>query len=151
MALRDIQVEYRRRGVTKTKVMAARCAYMLSSVTNKVLMHRLAQSLVTANEAVCLTGIDHATLSGAVLELLSSTELTPKWEAVANKAVAAYKSPGEPTKTESMQFSLEEPATELRNALAEDAIVELLNDALARFQTAETGLIQLAQGAMKKL
>ncbi|KAF8602318.1 aldolase [Ceratobasidium sp. AG-I] len=123
MALRDIQVEYRRRAITKTKVMLQ----------------------------VCLTGIDHATLSGAVLELLSSTELTPKWEAVANKAVAAYKASNEPTKTESMQFSLEEPATELRNALADDAIVELMNDALARFTTAETGLIQLALGAMKKV
>lgn len=131
MALRDIQVEYRRRGVTKTKVMAA--------------------SLVTTNEAVCLTGIDHATLSGAVLELLSSTELTPKWEAVANKAVAAYKAPNKATKTELMQFSLEEPATELRNALSEDTIVELLNDALARFTTAETGLIQIALGALKKM
>lgn len=107
-------------------------------------------SLVTKNEAVCLTGIDHATLSGAVLELLTSTELNPEWEAIANKAVAAYKKPAEPTKSESLKISLEEPATELRNALAEDAIVELMNDALARFQTAETGLIQLALGAMKK-
>lgn len=131
MALRDIQVEFRRRGVTGTKVMAA--------------------SLITKNEAVCLTGIDHATLSGAVLELLSSTELTSEWETIANKAVAAYKKPTEPTKTESLKFSLEEPATELRNALDEEAIVELMNDALARFQTAETGLIQLALGALKKV
>ncbi|QRV80417.1 transaldolase [Ceratobasidium sp. AG-Ba] len=130
MALRDIQVEFRRRGITGTKVMAA--------------------SLVTTNEAVCLTGIDHATLSGAVLELLVSTELTSEWEVVANKAVAAYKMPSEATKTESMEFSLDEPATELRNALSDDAIVELMNDALARFQTAETGLVQLALGAMKK-
>ncbi|QRV94914.1 transaldolase [Ceratobasidium sp. AG-Ba] len=130
MALRDIQVEFRRRGITGTKVMAA--------------------SLVTTNEAVCLTGIDHATLSGAVLELLVSTELTSEWEIVANKAVAAYKMPSEPTKTESMKFSLDEPATEIRNALSDDPIVELMNDALARFQTAENGLIQLALGAMKK-
>ncbi|KAG8714020.1 hypothetical protein FRC09_018068 [Ceratobasidium sp. 395] len=129
MALRDIQVEFRRRKITGTKVMAA--------------------SLVTANEAVCLTGIDHATISGAVLKLLS-VESTPEWEAVANKAIKAYTTPSEPTKTGSIKFSLEEPATELRNALAEDAIVELMNDALARFQTAETGLIQLALGAMKK-
>jgi hypothetical protein len=108
-------------------------------------------SLVTTGEAVCLTGVDHATLSGAVLELLSSAELTPEWETVANKAVAAYKLPNEPTKTELMKFSLEEPATELRNALGEDAIVELLNDALARFQNAETALIQLALGALKKM
>ncbi|KAG8744661.1 hypothetical protein FRC10_009694 [Ceratobasidium sp. 414] len=130
-ALRDIQVEFRRRKITGTKVMGA--------------------SLITAGEAVHLTGIDHATLSGKILELLSSTETTPEWETIANKAVAAYTTPSEPTKTESMQFTLEEPATELRNALAEDAIVELMNDALARFQTAETALIQMALAALKKL
>lgn len=129
MALRDVQVEFRRRGITGTKVMGA--------------------SLVTVHEAVCLTGIDHATLSGKILELLSSTELTPEWEKVANKAVAAYKRSTEPTKTEALQFPTEEPATELRKALAEEEIAELMKDALTRFHGAETGLIQLALGAMK--
>ncbi|CCO29828.1 Breast cancer type 2 susceptibility protein homolog AltName: Full=Fanconi anemia group D1 protein homolog [Rhizoctonia solani AG-1 IB] len=128
MALRDIQVEYRRRGITGTKVMAA--------------------SLVTTNEAVCLTGIDHATLSGNIFDLLSTTELTPEWEAVATKAVAAYTRPSEPTKTEKIQYLLEDPATELRDALKQPDIEELLKDALTRFKTAEAGLIQLALGAM---
>ncbi|CUA67484.1 hypothetical protein RSOLAG22IIIB_03137 [Rhizoctonia solani] len=128
MALRDIQVEFRRRGITGTKVMAA--------------------SLVTTNEAVCLTGIDHATLSGNVLELLETTELTPEWEAVSNKAVAAYTRPSEPTKTEKI-YALDDPATELRDALNQPEIDELLKDALARFGTAEAGLIQLALGAIK--
>ncbi|CAE6471232.1 unnamed protein product [Rhizoctonia solani] len=129
MALRDIQIEFRRRGITGTKVMAA--------------------SLVTTNEAVCLTGIDHATLSGNVLELLETTELTPEWEAVSNKAVAAYTRPSEPTKTEKIQYTLDDPATDLRNALNQPDIEELLKDALARFGTAEAGLIQLALGAIK--
>ncbi|KAG8763945.1 hypothetical protein FRC11_008272 [Ceratobasidium sp. 423] len=129
MALRDIQVEFRRRGITGTKVMAA--------------------SLVTTSEAVCLTGIDHATLSGNVLELLATTELTPEWEAVSSKAVAAYTRPSEPTKTEKIQYLLEDPATELRNALNQPEIEELMQDALARFGTAEAGLIQLALGVIK--
>ncbi|KAF8688651.1 BRCA2, oligonucleotide/oligosaccharide-binding, domain 1, partial [Rhizoctonia solani] len=141
MALRDIQVEFRRRDITGTKVMAA--------------------SLVTTNEAVCLTGIDHATLSGSILELLSTTELTPEWEAVATKAVAAYTRPSEPTKTEKIQYLLEDPATEIRSALEQPDIKELLKDALARFGTAETGLIHhmtctrliptiMAQSTMRK-
>ncbi|CAE6399509.1 unnamed protein product [Rhizoctonia solani] len=100
MALRDIQVEFRRRDITGTKVMAAS---------------------------------DH-----------KRSELTPEWEAVATKAVAAYTRPSEPTKTEKIQYLLEDPATEIRSALEQPDIKELLKDALARFGTAETGLIQLA-------
>jgi transaldolase len=147
MALRDIQVEFRRRNITRTKVMAARCAYAFDRVCR--CNNLIGNSLVTTNEAVCLTGIDHATLSGAVLELLASTELTHEWEVVASRAIAAYKLPAEPNKTETIQYPIEEPATELRKALAEEVIVELMNDALARFQNSETGLLQLALDSMK--
>lgn len=95
-------------------------------------------------------GVDQVTLFGSILETLASTELTPELEALASKAVAAYTyDPSTETKTELIQYPVEEPATELRKALSEKEIAELMEDALTRFRDAELELLEVAREGIR--
>jgi len=128
----EIQREFRRRGLGGTKVLAA--------------------SLVTAAEVISLSGIDHATLSPAVLKLLATTPLDDRYTALRDRAIQFY----DPTKQadvvlEGKHFPLADPAKDFTEALEKTEVKALMDDALARFGDAEEKLFQMGLEAVKRL
>ncbi|EJD40539.1 aldolase [Auricularia subglabra TFB-10046 SS5] len=125
----QIQRQFKRRGV-KTKVLAA--------------------SLITLEETVSLSGVDRATLGITILEKMSTTPASEQLTAIRKDAIASYDpsfvaDDEIPTET---RFPLEEPATNLKAALARPDVAEGMKNALKRFTEAEVALVEMAEIAL---
>ena len=107
----------------------------------------LAASLVTVEEALCLSGLAHSTLSAPVLAMLANTPQTDMHSKLIDISLKFWKE----TKPSADAFPLSEPATELKAALADPKIAALQAEAIAIFTDFEAKLFELARGAFLSL
>ncbi|SCZ94031.1 BZ3500_MvSof-1268-A1-R1_Chr6-1g08376 [Microbotryum saponariae] len=114
----------------KTKMMAAR-----------------EEGIVILSEALSLAGLDHSTLSPAVLALLSSTPLTPEIEACITQSLSLY-AQAEPTSLE-CDPNTEKGRQTLADALEREDVKELMRSATEIFGDFKMGLFELAKEKLK--
>ncbi|KAL8284075.1 hypothetical protein RQP46_005188 [Phenoliferia psychrophenolica] len=114
------QATFRARGI-KTKVMAA--------------------SLITAEESLCLAGLQHATLGGKILGILAATPATAEHEALVAQSVAYYAAAVPSTAV----YSIENvPDDQLLPTGCDAYAEELTRSALEIFGGFEAKLMELA-------
>ncbi|KAK4704397.1 hypothetical protein P7C70_g1814, partial [Phenoliferia sp. Uapishka_3] len=108
----------------------------------------MAASLVSLEEALCLAGLSHSTLSGPILALLATTPPTPAYEELIAQSVAYYDSAIPSTNVYTIDGTSEDQL--LPDGCGEEA-ESLTISALQIFTGFEGNLFVLAKEALGKL
>lgn len=105
-------------------------------------------SLITADESLCLAGLQHATLGGKILGLLASTPATAAHEALVAQSVAFYAAAVPSTAAYSIEGV---PESQLLPNGCDAHAEELTRSALEIFGRFETKLLELALKTLAEL
>lgn len=136
--------------ITEMKGMKATAEIQRQFRRRKVATKVLAASLITIEETISLSGVDRATLGPTMLEMLLNEKDSERFQKLRERAIQSF-NPDLQVASDlplDAHFPLDEPATELKAALARPYIRDLITDALAHFTNAEKGLLAIAEKAL---